>query len=168
MNRVNNLAGRTKKKLPSNLKSNKSKRNAFMSSLYPSKRSKSNIKSPSALRELILKKVKEGVKGLSDLESKVKQTLEKKKVKVPSNLYSIVTLHLKELMKEGIVELKRGKDIVFKSNKVKKQPSSLRRSMNRKNINRSRKRPLTNRSRKRPLTNRNHNKSANKRSQSSV
>ena len=60
MNRVNNLAGRTKKKLPSNLKSNKSKRNAFMSSLYPSKRSKSNIKSPSALRELILKKVKEG------------------------------------------------------------------------------------------------------------
>lgn len=159
MNRVNKLAGRTKKQLPSNLKSNKSKRNAFMSSLYPSKRSKSNIKSPSALRELILKKVKEGVKGLSDLESKVKQTLEKKKVKVPSNLYSIVKLHLGELMKEGRVELKRGKDIVFKSNKVKKQPSSLRRSMNRKNINRSR---------KRLLTNRNHNKSAKKRSQSSV
>ena len=49
-------------------------------------------------------------------------------------------------MKEGRVELKRGKDIVFKSNQIKKkQPSSLRRSMNRKNINRSLKKSLINR-----------------------
>jgi hypothetical protein len=146
MNRVTELSGRTKKKIPTSLKSNKSKRNNFMRSFYPSNRSMSNIKSPNALKKLILKKVKEGVKGLSDLESKVKKTLEKKKVKVPSNLYSIVKLHLGELMKEGRVELKRGKDIVFKSNQIKKkQPSSLRRSMSRKNINRSLKKSLTNR-----------------------
>ena len=86
MNRVNELAGRTKKILPHSLKSNKSKRNSFMSGLYPSKRSKSNIKSPDALKNLILKKIKEGVKGLGDLESKVKKTLEKKKSKSPIKL----------------------------------------------------------------------------------
>ena len=77
MNRVTELSGRTKKKLPSSLKSNKSKRNNLCS-FYPSNRSMSNIKSPNALKKLILKKVKEGVKGLSDLESKVKKTFKKK------------------------------------------------------------------------------------------
>ena len=86
MNRVTELSGRTKKKLPHSLKSNKSKRNNFMRSFYPSKRSMSNIKSPNALKKLILTKVKEGVKGLSDLESKVKKNFRTKKSKSPIKL----------------------------------------------------------------------------------
>ena len=55
MNRVRNLSEKTKKKLPNNLKSNKSKRNSIRRGLYPSKRSMSNTKNNN-LKKLILRK----------------------------------------------------------------------------------------------------------------
>ena len=89
MNRVRNLSEQTKKKLPNSLKSNKSKRNSFRRGLYPSKRSMSNIRN-NQLKELILRKIKENkVKGLKDLEEKVKQIYIKKGKKVPSNSSSL-------------------------------------------------------------------------------
>ncbi len=138
MNRVRNLSEQTKKKLPNSLKSNKSKRNSFSRSLYPSKRSMSNTKN-NQLKELILRKIRENkVKGLKDLEVKVQQIYIKKGKKVPSNLYSVIVTNVKQLKKEGRIDLKGGTKLVFLSNFIKKNPSSLKRSMSKNNLSRSR------------------------------
>ena len=137
MNRVRNLSEQTKKKLPNSLKSNKSKRNSFSRSLYPSKRSMSNTKN-NQLKELILRKIRENkVKGLKDLEVKVQQIYIKKGKKVPSNLYSVIVTNVKQLKKEGRIDLKGGTKLVFLSNHVKKKSSSLRRSLSKNNLSRS-------------------------------
>ena len=137
MNRVRNLSEQTKKKLPNSLKSNKSKRNSFSRSLYPSKRSMSNTKN-NQLKELILRKIRENkVKGLKDLEVKVQQIYIKKGKKVPSNLYSVIVTNVKQLKKEGRIDLKGGTKLVFLSNHIKKNSSSLRRSISKKNLSRS-------------------------------
>ncbi len=90
------------------------------------------------LKELILRKIKENkVKGLKDLEEKVKQIYIKKGKKVPSNLYSIILTHVKQLKKEGRIDLKGGTKLVFLSNYIKKNSSSLKRSMSKNNLSRS-------------------------------
>ena len=91
------------------------------------------------LKELILRKIRENkVKGLKDLEVKVQQIYIKKGKKVPSNLYSVIVTNVKQLKKEGRIDLKGGTKLVFLSNFIKKNPSSLKRSMSKNNLSRSR------------------------------
>lgn len=53
------------------------------------------------------------MKGLKDLEGKVKQVYIKKGKREPSNLYSIIVTHVKQLKKEGRIDLKGGTKLVF-------------------------------------------------------